>query len=145
MVEFLSLKELDINKYDEVWLIVRSAKNCIKLLDNKKVKQITELSPNYDLFKKYLDLKHAGKWNHDAFLNIYVPDFINQIRYDDDFKKRIIELKQNPNKNYGLVCFCSDECQCHRSIVAAICHMNDIKVKTKYDINAYVKEYWHKK
>ena len=61
MVEFLSLKELNVNNYDEVWLIVRSAKNCIKLLDNKKVKQITELSPNYHLFKKYLELKNAGK------------------------------------------------------------------------------------
>ena len=145
MVEFLSLKELNVNNYDEIWFIVRSAKNCIKLLDNKKVKQITELSPNYRLFKKYLELKNAGKWNHDTFLNVYVPDFLNQIRYDDNFKKRIIELKQNPNRNYGLVCFCSEERKCHRSIVAAICYMNDITVKTKHDINEYIKDYWHKK
>ena len=38
MIDFLSLRELDINKYDEVWLIVRSAKNCSKLLENENVK-----------------------------------------------------------------------------------------------------------
>lgn len=54
MVDVLSLHELDVTKYDEVWLIVRSAKNCSKLLENPKVKQVAELSPSYALFQSYL-------------------------------------------------------------------------------------------
>ena len=142
MIEFLSLKELDVNKYDEVWLIVRSAKNCSKLLENAKVKQITELSPDFNLFKKYLDLKNAGKWNHQAFIDIYVPEFLKQIQQDTKFADRLLELKANQNKKYALVCFCYDERECHRSIVAALCYINGIVVNTKYDINDYIKSYW---
>lgn len=142
MIEFLNLKELNVNKYDEVWLIVRSAKNCSKLLENANVKQITELSPGFNLFKKYLDLKNAGKWNHQAFIDIYVPEFLKQIQQDTKFADRLLELKANPDKRYALVCFCSDERECHRSIVAALCHINNIAVNTKYNINQYIKEYW---
>lgn len=66
MIDFLSLRELDVNKYDDVWLIVRSAKNCSKLLENANVKQVAELSPIFGLFKKYLDLRNKSLWNHQA-------------------------------------------------------------------------------
>lgn len=142
MVDILSLYELDINKYDEVWLIVRSAKNCLKLIENKKVRQVAELSPSFQLFQSYLDLKNKGLWNTQAFLDSYVPAFLREAKVEPKFAKRLIELKANPNKKYALVCFCKDERQCHRSIVAALCYINGIAVKTKYDVHQYVQLYW---
>lgn len=142
MIDILGLRELDVNKYDEVWLIVRSAKNCMKLLENKNVKQVAELSPSFELFKKYLDLKNKGLWNHQAFLDIYVPEFLREAKLEPKFTDRLLELKAHQNKKYALVCFCYDERECHRSIVAALCHINHIAVNTKYDINNYIKSYW---
>lgn len=142
MIDFLSLRELDINKYDAVWLIVRSAKNCSKLLENANVKQVAELSPSFGLFKKYLDLRNKSLWNHQTFLDVYVPEFLREAKLEPKFADRLLELKANPDKKYALVCFCSDERECHRSIVAALCHINNIAVNTKYNINQYIKEYW---
>lgn len=142
MIDILSLKELDVSKYDEVWLIVRSAKNCYKLLANKNVKQVAELSPSFNLFKKYLDLKNKGLWNYQAFLDIYVPEFLREAKLEPKFAYRLLELKAHQDKKYALVCFCGDERECHRSIVAALCYINGISVNTKYDINNYIKSYW---
>ena len=142
MIDILGLRELDVNKYDEVWLIVRSAKNCMKLLENKNVKQVAELNPSFELFKKYLDLKNKGLWNHQAFLDIYVPEFLREAKLEPKFTDRLLELKAHQNKKYALVYFCYDERECHRSIVAALCHINHIAVNTKYDINNYIKSYW---
>lgn len=142
MIDILGLRELDVNKYDEVWLIIRSAKNCSKLLENAKVKQVAELSPSFNLFKRYLDLKNKGLWNHQAFLDIYVPEFLREAKLEPKFADRLLELKTHQDKKYALVCFCNDERECHRSIVAALCHINHIAVNTKYDINEYIKLYW---
>lgn len=142
MIDVLGLRELDVNKYDEVWLIVRSAKNCSKLLENKKVKQVAELSPSFNLFKRYLDLKNKGLWNYQSFLDIYVPEFLREAKLEPKFADRLLELKMHQDKRYALVCFCVDERECHRSIVAALCHINNIVVNTKYDIHDYIKLYW---
>lgn len=142
MIDVLSLRELNVSKYDEVWLIVRSAKNCSKLLENKNVKQVAELSPSFKLFQKYLSLRNKGLWNYQAFLDIYVPEFLREAKLEPKFADRLLELKSHPDKKYALVCFCNDERECHRSIVAALCHINNIAVNTKYDVNTYVKAYW---
>ena len=103
---------------------------------------MAELSPSFNLFKKYLDLKNKGLWNYQAFLDIYVPEFLREAKLEPKFADRLLELKAHQDKKYALVCFCGDERECHRSIVAALCYINGISVNTKYDINDYIKSYW---
>ena len=69
MITITNIKNINYADYDEVWAIVRSLKN------PGKMKHVPELSPSWNLFKKYLNLRDTGKWNAAAFQNVYVPTF----------------------------------------------------------------------
>ena len=99
--------------YDQIWAVVRSLKN-----GNPHFKHVPELSPSWGLFKKYLQLKKEGNWNQDAFFNIYLPQFINEMR-SPIAKKKLAELINLDAEGYNicLFCFCQDEKMCHRSIL----------------------------
>lgn len=115
MITVANIRNINYADYDEVWAIVRSLKNPGKMM------QVPELSPSWSLFKKYLSLRDAGKWNKAAFRDVYVPAFLQEMRNADARKKltEIIELDRQ-GKRICLACFCPDETLCHRSIVAGI-------------------------
>ena len=93
------------------------------------MKHIPELSPSCNLFKKYLALRDAGKWNMESFQNIYVPVFLKEVQNAAARKKlaELIDLDKH-EKRICLVCFCPDEMLCHRSIVAGILQNKGIQV-----------------
>lgn len=115
MITITNIRNVDYVAYDEVWAIVRSLKH------PGKMRHALELSPSWRLFKQYLQLRNAGTWNSEAFQNFYVPSFLQEMQ-TVAVKKKLNELVwlDRQGKRIALVCFCSDEAICHRSIIAGI-------------------------
>ena len=116
MINICSIRDLKNYANCEQYAIVRSLKNPIK-----GVSQMPELSPDWNLFKFYLNEKNQGTWNVETFQNEYVPRFINQIKKDAQARKTLERLiKESHTKDIALACFCSNIDMCHRKIIAAI-------------------------
>lgn len=117
MIVITNIRNINNDNYDEIWAIVRSLKH-----NNGAIKQVTSLSPSTELFYKYLSLKNNGNWDKNAFDTIYVPQFIREIRKQPDAIEKLGYLYQQDkmNKKICLVCFCTDETLCHRSIIAGL-------------------------
>lgn len=84
--------------------------------------QLKDLAPKYPLFQRYLELKREGDWNSNTFNNIYVPQFLRDLRSNPrsvDALDRIVELC-SIGVDVALGCSCLDETLCHRSILAGI-------------------------
>lgn len=115
MITITNIRNVDHAAYDEVWAIVRSLKN------SGKMKHVPELSPSWKLFRRYLQLRNTGRWNSEAFQNFYVPTFLKEMQ-TAAVKKKLNELVwlDRQGRRIALVCFCSDEATCHRSIIAGI-------------------------
>lgn len=113
MVTITTISNLDYGLYDEVWAIVRSLKYA-----NPKIKHVPELSPSWALFKKYLSLRDTGKWDEETFRSIYVPQFLKEMQGKE--QQELLNELLNTKKHICLVCFCSEEKLCHRSIVGGI-------------------------
>lgn len=138
MIRITSISNLrNINEhYDETWAIVRSLKNPIR-----GVVQVTALSPSMDLFFRYQRMSKAGKWNADSFQEMYVPQFIREMKQSREAQEKINYLMNadREDKNICLVCFCGNESLCHRSIIAGFlqamgCH---VQLDTNQDYRRY--------
>jgi uncharacterized protein YeaO (DUF488 family) len=116
MIWIKNIREVKKGEYDEVWAIVRSFKN-----PSDWMIHVPELSPSYNLFLKYLDLKNNGSWNQQAFDTIYTPQFLKEMN-EPIAKAKLAELiqKDKEGKNIALVCFCPNPKTCHRSLIANI-------------------------
>lgn len=137
MITITDIRSVNRSAYDEVWAIVRSLKY------PGKMKQVAELSPSWDLFKKYMQLRDAGRWNTATFQNIYVPTFLKEMQAEAARKKlaELVKLDQQ-GKRICLVCFCGDETLCHRSIVAGILQHAGISVQgVQGNYSLYGKDY----
>lgn len=137
MITISDIRNVNYAAYDEVWAIVRSLKN------PGKMKHVPELSPSWDLFKKYMRLRDSGKWNADTFRNSYVPIFLKEVTCIEARKKlsKLVELDRQ-GKRICLICFCRDETLCHRSIIAGILQYAGIQVQgVKRDYSKYGKIY----
>ena len=115
MITITNISNINYTDYDEVWAIVRSLKN------PENMKHVPALSPSWNLFKTYLGLRDAGKWNTESFSDVYVPTFLREMRSKIVRKKltELIDLDRR-GKHICLTCFCPDESLCHRSIIAGI-------------------------
>ena len=100
----------------EVWCIVRSMKFQPKV-NGAKIMQVADLSPSYDLFKKYLDLRNQGRWNQSAFDTIYTPQFLRELSENHN-AMQLLNMLAKSDKNILLLCFCEDKNTCHRSLIA---------------------------
>lgn len=106
----------EIEKYDEIWLIVRSLRY---MPNNPKgnIKHVPELSPSFSLFIEYNNLRNQGKWNKQMFEEQYKPRFLAEMTNRIP-KSMLQELAQkSKSKDILIACFCDDESMCHRSLV----------------------------
>lgn len=114
MIRITNIKNLRQDDGTESWAIVRSMKN-----PSAWIKQVPELSPSKELFFKYLDLKKKGQWGQDAFDNIYVPQFLHEMRTQSyDMLNKVYMLDKN-GADISMACFCTSEL-CHRYVVAGL-------------------------
>lgn len=135
MITVTDIRNVNDAAYDEVWAIVRSLKN------PGKMKHVPELSPSWDLFKSYMQLRDTKQWNADTFRNSYVPIFLKEMMGIEARKKlsELVELDKQ-GKRICLICFCRDETLCHRSIIAGILQYAGIQVQgIKGDYSKYGK------
>lgn len=123
-------------QFDEVWAIVRSLKNPIR-----GVQQVEALSPSMDLFFKYQRKSKAGEWNATTFKEMYLPQFVNEMKHSDEALAKLAYLfdADKAGKKICLLCFCSDESLCHRSIIAGFLQAAgcDVKLDTNNDYRKY--------
>ena len=103
-------------KVSKVWCIVRSLKFPPRL-NHAEIVQISDLSPSYDLFKKYLDLRNKKLWNQSSFNTIYKPQFLKELSENQNASK-LLNILAKSDENILLLCFCEDKNTCHRSIIA---------------------------
>lgn len=103
-------------KVSKVWCIVHSLKFPPKL-NHAEIMQVSDLSPSYDLFKRYLDLKDKGLWNQSSFDTIYKPQFLRELNENQNAMQLLNTLAKS-NESILLLCFCEDKNTCHRSIIA---------------------------
>lgn len=116
MIAVKRIADVNYDDYDEIWAIVRSLKN-----PNEHIKQVADLSPSWDLFKKYRALKEQENWNEITFHDIYVPQFLHEMHGPNQV--RLLNELYNIDKtgdSICLTCFCPDEELCHRSIIAGL-------------------------
>lgn len=137
MIDIKRINEVRQGEYDETWAIVRSMRN-----PSPWMRQVQELSPSSELFRAYLALRDAGRWNANAFRDIYVPRFLYQVKHDPAALRALNALyaaDQRDGKRVALVCFCPDETTCHRSIVAGLLQGVGANVRTSSgrDYGAY--------
>ncbi len=128
MIYFRSIRNASPYEFDSVWAIVRSFKN-----PSKNIIHVPTLSPNWDLFKKYLKLKEDGNWNDYTFSTIYEPEFRHQIDNDPEAQRLLDVLCRldSEGKNIALVCFCPDWRLCHRKIIAEMLSKRGCQVNLK--------------
>lgn len=104
------------DKVSKVWCIVRSLKFPPRL-NHASIIQVPDLSPSYDLFKRYLDLRNKGLWNQSSFDTIYKPQFLRELNENQNTMQLLNTLAKS-DENILLLCFCEDKNTCHRSIIA---------------------------
>ena len=118
MIYIKSIRNVKYDEHDEIWAIVRSMKN-----PNSHITQVAALSPTLNLFFKYRELAAKNAWNKDAFKNIYVPQFLQDLKANQQetyaMLNKLWDLDRQ-GKNICLVCFCPNETMCHRSIIAGL-------------------------
>ena len=126
MITIARIGQIDPSDYDKAYAIVRSLKSPIR-----DVEQLPELSPSQDLFYKYLDVKKQGLWGAETFDRIYLPQFLREMcaRPACD---RLNELwrADKAGQDIALLCFCTEEELCHRSIVAGLLYGVGCQVRT---------------
>lgn len=90
-------------KVSKVWCIVRSLK-FLPRLNHAEIVQVSDLSPSYDLFKKYLDLKNQGLWNQSSFNTIYKPQFLRELNENQNASE-LLNLLTNQTKTLSYSAF----------------------------------------
>lgn len=110
---------------DEAWFVIRSLKSIngtLPNVGNAKSYWVHQLSPSDGLFATYWQMKKAGNWGQEAFMNIYLPQFLEEMRtdYAKYYLNMLYHSVVDEGKNVALVCFCQNEAECHRSILAGL-------------------------
>ena len=114
MVSIGSFKDIS-DKYDEVWLIVRSLKSMPTC--NVPIYHVPALSPSPELFQCYLAWRDAGMWNKQMFDSRYKPMFLHEMEQPEGAGMLAILRERAQNKHILLACYCPVDEMCHRSLV----------------------------
>lgn len=132
MITLGSFKDLGQPQYDETWIITRGLKDRSVLTRYQNTIHVPELSPTPELFQWYLFQKKNGWWGVKHFDIYYVSQFIRDIAGDASSRNRLNELytKHQAGKNILIVCFCTDERICHRSIIGGLLQGIGVEVKS---------------
>lgn len=111
-------KKSNIN-IDEIWYIVRSLKP-FKNIPGIISKHCPSLSPSKELFFWKESLRRNNKWNKQIFDEEFTPKFLKEME-NTEAASSLKELKILSNKkNILLICYCSREDMCHRSLIKKI-------------------------
>lgn len=97
------------------------------------VEQLKTLATTTSLFHWYVQQRRAGLWSYEAFVDTYVPRFLESLANDASAHELMLDLAKRAN--YGerivLACYCDVEALCHRSIIGGILDGMGADVKTR--------------
>lgn len=135
MIKIGCIAQINSDDYDEVWWIVR-----VPQKEPVNEKHVPELSPSKQLFKDYRDVFHAGRFNEEYFLTVYVPQYLRELVANKQ-AMHILNLlhEESLRKSIILGCYCESEMLCHRSIVAGILLGMGAEIETEEE---YIKYYY---
>jgi uncharacterized protein (DUF488 family) len=114
-----TFRDIDYNKYDEIWLIVRSLKAMPKN-PKQNIHHVPVLSPSLNLFFKFQNWKKLGQWNQQTFDTLYTPTFLQEMLQPKQ-KMILNELaEKSKTQDILIACYCTDEHICHRTLIKKI-------------------------
>lgn len=119
MLETGTFRDIDIEKYDEIWLVVRSLK-AMPRNPKQNIIHVPVLSPSLKLFFDFNNWKKQGKWTQEQFNQIYTPRFLKEMLQP---KQRMVLndlAEKSKSKDILITCYCTNECMCHRSLIKKI-------------------------
>ena len=115
-----TFRDIDLERYDEIWLCVRSLKNRPNDPTGVKIKYIPALSPSSRLFGDVQRWKRSSAWNQDKFDTEFAPRFKKEMTQPAP-QRWLNELAETcKTKEVLIVCYCQDENMCHRTLVAGM-------------------------
>ena len=133
-----SYQEMDQNKYDENWLIVRKPDDFLP----EFVKHVPAYSPSPDLFQKYREACQKKMFDQKFFNEVYVPQFVKELAENPEARALLQTLTDmSRGKNIMLACYCETETMCHRSIIAGILLGMGAEISTEQEYLNYYKLY----
>lgn len=114
-----SFKDVDPDKYDQIWIIVRRLANNFKNPKNN-IFYVYELAPSRGLLNDAVIAKRRKEFNEDYFKNTYTPRFMNEMLKPVSKAKlqKLAELSKT--QDILIACYCTEENLCHRSIVKSL-------------------------
>lgn len=132
---------LRYDEYDKIFMIVRSNRP----INNPRITPLPELAPSSALFFMYLKWKSEEVWNQDTFDEKYVPwflkDFVNN-QESLNALNNIYYLSEVKNERICLMCYCTNESMCHRSIIAGLLQGAGAHVRLIPDSKSDYSKYW---
>lgn len=136
MIYIGNIREVDRGNFDQTWAIVRSLKSRAD-----GITQVQVLSPSWNLFGKYQNLKKQGRWSADTFKGVYVPQFLREMKSEAACAKlNELYTASKAGQRIALLCFCPDERLCHRSIIAGL--LQGVGAEVKLNSGADYTEYY---
>ena len=139
MIKITNIRNIgNYENYDEIWAIVRSLKS-----KSNKLIQAPELAPSSRLLGTCLGLKDNEELTEQTFQSEYVPRFLKEMN-NPIAREKLAYLWQadKSGKKICLVCFCTKESICHRSIIAGILQGSGANVICDTDTD--YSHYWTK-
>lgn len=137
MIHIAQIQNICTAEYDEVWWIVCSPDN-----PPKEEKLVQSLAPTPELFRKYREAFHAGRFNEKFFQNEYVPQFLKELSQNTESGKALEYLHEKSRiKNIVLGCYCENEKLCHRSIIAGVLLGMGAQIEADLEYLHYYEQY----
>lgn len=137
MIRIERIPDISLIEYDEVWWIVRSPDD-----PPKEEKLVQSLSPSIELFQKYREAFHAGRFGAEFFQKEYVPQFLKDLAENQEARKDLEYLcEKSRTEDIALGCYCENEKLCHRSIIAGILKGMGAQIEAEQEYLKYYELY----
>ena len=137
MIYINRIPDICATKYDEVWWIVRSPDD-----PPKEEKLVQSLAPTLELFRKYREAFHAGRFDVEFFQKEYVPQFLKDLAENQEARRDLEYLhEKSRGEDIALGCYCENEKLCHRSIIAGILKGMGAQIEAEQEYLKYYELY----
>ena len=114
-----SFRDINPDKYDQIWLVVRKLMSPVKNTKGN-IYHIDTIAPSQKLLYDTLEMKRKKTWNQEAFDKIYAPRYLKEMLEIEPMLQlqKLAELSKT--QNILIACYCKDENLCHRSLIKQI-------------------------
>lgn len=114
-----SFRDINPDKYDQIWLVVRKLMSPVKNTKGN-IYHIDTIAPSQKLLYDTLEMKRKKTWNQETFDKIYAPRYLKEMLEIEPMLQlqKLAELSKT--QDILIACYCKDENLCHRSLIKQI-------------------------